>query len=125
MSYINLNNQIISILNNEHIKNTKLEATHLYSNINIEYDKIFEKTPIYKYDNIKENIKKYLICNEEEFIATIEQLRLIQNNIITINNNKIYYNTVTYRKLNNNYILQRHPYFININDNNELINIQY
>ena len=125
MSYIQLNNNIIELLQNTHIKTPIDEPSALYSNLQNNYQEIFNKHHILCNPIISHKIQEYLLCDKSQFIATFEQLRLIANNTITINNNKIYYNETTYRKMNNNYIIKQHPYFININDKNELVNIDY
>jgi len=124
MSYLTLNNQINNLLNNEYINKVDIEPSILYSNVCNEYNSTFQNNPLLDNEIIKKKIGLYLLCDKDKFIATIEQLRLICKNDISINDNKIYYNNILYRKINNNYDIPR-PYFIKINDRNDFINVQY
>jgi len=122
MSYIQLHNNINELLNNQYINDNSKYGSEIYSNIKNEYKNILENCNKLNVDCIKNNIMNYLLCDETKFIATIEQIRLINQNNIMIHNNNIYYNNNIYRKITNNYTIIS-PYFLRINDNNDIINI--
>jgi hypothetical protein len=103
MSYIQLHNNIANILSNEHIKNKELEPTILYSNIKNEYIELLNKHNILSIPVISEKIKDYLFCDQNKFIASVEQLRIIDESHISIKTNNIYYNYLLYRSINSGY----------------------